>query len=71
MKSGHLGGLFPGGSDYKESAIRRPGFNPWVGKFPVEQLPTLVFLPGKSHTQRNLEGYGPWGHKESDKNGTK
>ena len=25
-----------------------------------------VFLPGKSHGQRNLVGYRPWGHKESD-----
>ena len=23
-----------------------------------------VFLPGKSHEQRSLEGYSPWGHKE-------
>ena len=23
-------------------------------------------LPGKSHGQRSLEGYSPWGHKESD-----
>ena len=28
--------------------------------------PTPVFLPGKSHGQRNLTGYSPWGHKESD-----
>ena len=28
--------------------------------------PTPVFLPGESCGQRNLEGYGPWGHKESD-----
>ena len=28
--------------------------------------PTPVFLPGKSHGQRCLEGYSPWGHKESD-----
>ena len=27
---------------------------------------TTVFLPGKSHGQRNLVGYGPWGHTESD-----
>ena len=27
---------------------------------------TLVFLPGESHGQRNLVGYNPWGHKESD-----
>ena len=26
----------------------------------------LVFLLGKSHGQRNLAGYIPWGHKESD-----
>ena len=28
--------------------------------------PTPVFLPGESHEQRALEGYSPWGHKESD-----
>ena len=27
---------------------------------------TPVFLPGKSHGQRSLVGYGPWGHKKSD-----
>ena len=28
---------------------------------------TPVFLPGKSHGQRSLEGYSSWGRKESDK----
>ena len=28
--------------------------------------PILVSLPGKSHGQRNLAGYSPWGHKELD-----
>ena len=28
-----------------------------------------VFLPGKSHKQRSLAGYSPWGHKESDTTG--
>ena len=28
--------------------------------------PTLAFLPGKSHGQRTLVGYNPWGHKELD-----
>ena len=28
--------------------------------------PTPVLLPGKSHGQRSLIGYSPWGHKESD-----
>ena len=27
---------------------------------------TPAFLPGKSHGQRNLAGYSPQGHKESD-----
>ena len=26
----------------------------------------LVFLPGESYGQRSLEGYCPWGRKESD-----
>ena len=25
-----------------------------------------IFLPGESHGQRCLAGYGPWGHKELD-----
>ena len=29
--------------------------------------PTPVLLPGKSHGQRSLVGYSPWGRKESDK----
>ena len=42
--------------------------DPWVRKMAwrKEWQPTPVFLPGKSHGQRNLEGYSPWGHKESD-----
>ena len=28
--------------------------------------PTLVFLPGKSHGQRSLVGYSPWGDRQSD-----
>ena len=33
-----------------------------------EQQPIPVFLPGKSHGQRSLESYSPWGRKESDNN---
>ena len=29
--------------------------------------PAPVFLPGKFHGQRSLEGRSPWGCKESDK----
>ena len=43
-------------------------FDPWVGKIPWrrEWQPTPVFLPEESHGQKNLVGYSPWGHKESD-----
>ena len=47
---------------------RRPGFNPWVRKIPWRrkwQSPP-VLLPRKSHGQRSLVGYSPWGRKESD-----
>ena len=28
--------------------------------------PTQVFLPGESHGERSLAGYGPWRRKESE-----
>ena len=31
-----------------------------------EWLATPVLSPGKSHGQRSLAGYSPWGHKEPD-----
>ena len=46
---------------------RRWSFSPWVGKIPRRrklQL-TLVFLSGKSHGQRSLACYNPWGGKKS------
>ena len=44
---------------------KRYGFNPWVGKLPWGRKwkPTPVFLLGKFHGQRSLEGYSPWGLK--------
>ena len=49
-------------------AMRRPGFDRWVGKntWRIKWHPTPVLLPGKSHGQKSLVGYGPWGRKESD-----
>ena len=43
---------------------RRCRFDPWVGKIPWRRnwQPIPVFLPGKSHGQRSLVGYRPWGH---------
>ena len=47
---------------------KRPEFDPWVVKIPWrrECLSAPIFLPGESHGQRSLEGYSPWGRKESD-----
>ena len=41
---------------------------PGLGRFPRRRKsqPTPVFLPGKSHGQRSLAGYSPWGRKELD-----
>jgi len=38
---------------------RRLRFDPWVRKLPWRRKwqPTPVFLPGKFHQQRSLEGY--------------
>ena len=38
------------------------------GRFPWRKAwqPTPVLLLGESHGQRRLEGYSPWGCKESD-----
>ena len=60
---------FPGGSDGKASVYNegdlvrsRVGKIPWRRKW----QPTPVLLPGKSHGQRSLIDYSPWGLKESD-----
>ena len=44
------------------------GSNLWVRKIPQRRKwqPTPVFLHGKSHGQRSLAGYSPWGCKKSD-----
>ena len=47
---------------------RRHRFDPWVRKIPWGRKwqPIPVFLGGKFHGQRSLEGWSPWGRKESD-----
>ena len=57
---------FPGGSAVKNSpAMQGTQVYPWVKKIPWRRKwqPTPVFLSGKSHGQRSLAGYSPWGHK--------
>ena len=57
---------FPGGTCDKELTCqcrkhKKSRFDPWVGKISWKRKwqPTPVFLPGKSHGQRSLEGYHP------------
>ena len=67
FQTGNLG--FPGGSVVKSlPAMQEIRIQFWVRKIPWQRKwqPTPVFLPGKSHGQRSLVGYSPWGHKESD-----
>ena len=58
---------FPWWLSSKESAcqFRRLRFNPWVRKVPWRRKwqPTPVFLPGKCHRERSLEGYSSCSHK--------
>ena len=58
---------FPDGPVAKKSAcqVQRCRMDLWVGKISWrrEWQPTPVFSLGKSHRQRRLEGYSPWGCK--------
>ena len=62
-------GGFPGGSVVKNlpanagDAVSIPG----SGRSPGEGngKPTPVFLPAKSHGQRSLTGYSPWGSQKT------
>ena len=60
------------GSDGKAPAlpcnVGDLGSIPGSGRSPGERKwqPTPVFLPGKYHEQRSLEGYSPWDCKEPD-----
>ena len=56
---------FPSGAVIEKIACqcrnpRRQEFSPWIGKIPWRRKwqPTPVFLPGESHGQRSLAGYG-------------
>ena len=54
----------------KHLQCRGPGFSPWVRKIPWRRKwqPTpVLLLPGKSHGQRSLVGWSPWGCKEWDR----
>ena len=52
-------------------AVPETWLHPWVGQIPWrrEGQPTPVFLPGEFRGQRSLEGYSPWGRKQSGMTG--
>ena len=63
----------PHGASGKESTCqcrrhKRLSLHHWVRKIPCSRKwqPTPISLPGESHGQRSLAGYGPLGHKELD-----
>ena len=47
----------------RETRVRSLG---WEDPLEKEMQSTPVLLLGKSHGQRSLVGYSPWGRKESD-----
>ena len=55
-------------SIYQCRRHKKHEFDSWVGKILWRRKwqRTPVFSPRKSHGQRNLVGYSPWGCKESD-----
>ena len=61
---------FPSGSDSKASAynVGDLGLIPGLGRSPGEENgnPLQHSSLENPHGQRNLTGYGPWGHKKSD-----
>ena len=62
----------PGGSVVKNPPAMQETQEMWVQSLgqedPLEEEMAThsSVLAGKSHGQRSLAGYGPWGHKESD-----
>ena len=60
----HISG-FPGDAVVKNQSAMPETQEVCVGRSPREERqPFPVFLPGKSHGQRSLAGYSPWGHRE-------
>ena len=52
----------PANAGHAEDAGSVPG----SARSPGVMATHYSMLAGKSHGQRNLAGYNPWGHKESD-----
>ena len=64
---------FPGGTSGKEHScqcrrLKRGEFDPWIRRISWRRKwqPTPVLLPDKSHGERRLMGYSPWGCTEPD-----
>ena len=68
LSQGFRGGLVVNNQSCNAGDARITGSTPRVRKilWRGNGNSTSVFLPRKSHGQRSLAGYGPWGQKESD-----
>ena len=53
-------------STMRETRVRSLGQEDPLEKETAIHSNPLQLLPGKSHGQRSLVGYSPWGRKESD-----
>ena len=64
LPSGAVVKTLPANAETQEIWVRSLGREDPLEKEMAQLTP--VFLPGKSHGQRSLVGYSPWGCKESD-----
>ena len=56
--------VFPGGLEVKNLPVKHMWVQSLGREDPLaEEMGAPVFLPGKSHGQRSLAGYGPWDPK--------
>ena len=67
-KLGTPGGITINNLLANEEDRKRQEFGPWIEKIPSRWnwQPTSISFPETVHGQRSLEGYSPWGFKESD-----
>ena len=57
---------YPGGTvEWIRLQCKRCGSSSWVGNIPWRRKwqPPSIFLPGKTHGQKSLVVFSPWGHK--------
>ena len=66
LNSVHTNQGYPGGVVAKNMPANAGDMDsiPWSGRFPGGGYGNPLQYSGKSHGQRSLMGYSPWGHNE-------